>query len=152
MNAGLNARRKADREQIAAGFVAVAEKMGATIERRDEPAFRGWHGAEIRLGFTLNGVGASVCISDLHGGEDGLISWFNDYSCQPRPANGDYMALKTYRFERSFETAVGSQGSARPHHKATSGGTWDLLAARLQAGLRKARDGLAFIAEMESVS
>lgn len=152
MNAGFNARRAADREKIAAGFVAVAEKFGAAIERRNTTGTAGYCGAGIDMTFRLNGVGASVSIDNLHGGDYALISWFNDYSAQPRPANGEYMRLKTFNFDRGFVVAVGCEPCPRPHHKATSFGTWDLLAARLQAGLRKARDGLAFVAEMESVS
>lgn len=145
MEPGFNASRKADREKIAAGFVAVAEKLGAAITRRDETPTPGYCGEGIYLSFSLNGVGAQIDISDLHGGDYGLISWFNDYSAQPRPDNGEYWKLVTHRFERGFEVAVGSSSDARPHHKATSHGPWDILAARLQAGLRKARDGKAFI-------
>lgn len=146
MNPGFNARTKGDREKIAAGFIAVAEKFGATITRRDESPTAGYCGPAIYLAFALNGVGAQVDISDLHGGDYGLISWFNDYSAQ-KAQGTSYLTWKTHDFERAFETAVGSESHARPHHKATSSGTWDLLAARLQAGLRKARDGKAFMRE-----
>ena len=129
----MNASRKADREAIAASFKAVADKFGAEVLRRDEGPNLGYHGASIYLHFNLHGVGAQVSIDDLHGGEGGLISWFNT----------DYPARN---FTSGFNAAVGDQGMARPHHKATSSGYWDLLAARLQAGLRHAANKTAFIA------
>lgn len=132
MEPGFNASRKADREKIAAGFVAVAEKFGAAITRRDTDPNVGYCGAGIDMTFSLNGVGAMIDIDNLHGGDNALIHWYNT----------EYPVRK---FESGFTVAVGQIPIYAPHHKATSSGTWDLLAARLQAGLRKARDGKAFI-------
>ena len=75
----MNASRKKDREQIARNFITIAERCGATVERRDFPRKPGWYGAEIYLTFKLNGVAARLSISNLHGGERGLISWYNNY-------------------------------------------------------------------------
>ena len=70
----MNASRKKDRAAIARDFVAIAERFGAAIERREEPRNIGYCGAGICLQFSLNGVGATVSISDLHGGKEALVS------------------------------------------------------------------------------
>lgn len=130
----LTAGRKADRIKIAAEFRRVAEQFGAAVEQSDRTPTIGYSSAGISLSFSLNGVGAQVSVSDLHercGSDGGLISWYNT----------DYPAR---HFTGSFNSAVGEQGSARPHHKATSIGSWDVLAARLQAGFRHAVNWLAF--------
>jgi len=134
----LSARRKTDRERICNQFTAVARLMGAQVETRETPRHVGWSSAGIDMTFTLNGVGATVSIDDLHGGETGLLSWYNDYSDRSH---------KCRDFAPGFNVVVGEYGHPRPHHKATSHGSWDVLATRLQAGLRKARDGHAFIQE-----
>jgi hypothetical protein len=128
------ASRKAEREAIARYFLEIAEKFGATIERRDSPRNVGYCGPSIHLGIRLNGVGASLSIDDLHGGEYGLISWHN--------AGPEYGRDYSIR----FNTAVGEFTKLRPHHKATSGDCWGVLAARLQAGLRLASRNEAFTA------
>ena len=129
----LTMRRKADRESVARQFLDVAAKFGATVERRDEDASPGYSGAVISLSFTLNGVGAQVTISDLHerhGWPGGLISWFNT-------------EFPARLFASGFCAAIGDN-KGYPHHKATSSDRWDILAARMQAGLRHAAKGTAF--------
>jgi hypothetical protein len=130
----MKASRKADRIAIAAAFREVADKFGATVEQREESPNPGYCGAGIFMSFTLNGVGAQVSIDDLHerhGMAGALISWYNtDYPVRD--------------FAPGFNTAVGDNSHfSRPHHKATSIGSWDVLAARLQAGLRHAANGTA---------
>lgn len=127
--------RKEDREAIAACFVAIAEKHGAAIERRDEPRNPGYHGPSILFNFTLNGVGAMLNIDDLHGGNSALISWYSDYA-------GDY-GKPVRNYTSAFNVAVGDLLITRPHHKATSSGTWDRLARYLDAGLAMAAAGTA---------
>ena len=130
----ITARTKAGRAAIVASLVAVADKFGATVERRDESGLAGYNGGETSLTIRLNGVGALIGVSDLHerhGFNGALISWHNtEYPCR--------------YFSKRFNCAVGDSGSARPHHKATSCAEWDVLAARLQAGLRHAQAGTAF--------
>ena len=131
-----SARTKAGRAAIVASLLAVADKFGATVERRDEPAMRGY-GAETSLMIRLNGVGALIGVSDLHerhGFNGALISWHNTQ-------------YPVRYFSKGFNCAVGDSGSARPHHKATSSAEWDVLAARLQAGLRHAANNTAFNTE-----
>jgi len=144
----LKASRKADRQRIAAEFIRIAERFGATVTQRDEPPHPGYSGAQINLSFKLEGVGAQVSISDLHerhGSPGGLVSWYNEQ--EP----GEWQARRTAgldgvkHFAPGFNTAVGEMNGSRHHHKATSCGSWDLLAARLQAGLRKAASRTAFI-------
>ncbi len=132
MSAPLSARRKADRAKIAATFRAVAEKFGAGVEERQEPRNVGYSGAGVRLNIAWAGVGAMIDVDDLHGGDFALIHWFNT-------------AYPARHFSSAFNVAVGDLSHPRPHHKATSSGTWDMLAARLQAGLRHADKGTAFI-------
>jgi hypothetical protein len=127
---------KADRERIAASLIAAATKHGATVERCDEGRNVGYRGASIALTFRLNGVACQVSVDDLHGGFEGLAAWFNDYR------NGDWT---TRYFTFGFETVIG-QARARPHHKATSYDSWDVLAARISAEFRKAAKGEAFTA------
>jgi hypothetical protein len=133
----MKASRKADRLAITASFRAVADKFSATVKQREETPNPGCCGAGIFMSFALNGVGAQVSIDDLHerhGSDGGLISWFNTN-------------YPSRHFTSGFNVAVGEHGSARPHHKATSIGSWDMLAARLQAGLRHAANGTVFIEE-----
>jgi hypothetical protein len=133
----LNANRKADRIRLANLLQRLGEYYGATIERRDETATRGWCGQGIYLSFTLNGVGAQVSISNLHGGNHAIISWYNDYS-------GD-VGRKCRNFTGAFNAAVGDLAHGRPHHKATScPRDWFGLASRLSAGLSTALNGQAF--------
>jgi len=133
----LNASRKADRIRLANLLIGLGEYYGATIERRDQPANPGWRGQSIELMFKLNGVGATVTISNLHGGDHAIISWYNDYS-------GD-IGRKCHDFTGLFNIAVGDRGSMRPHHKATScPPDWFGLATSLSAGLSTARNGQAF--------
>lgn len=134
---GLNASRKADRKRIAAEFTRIAQNFDAEVTTTDEPANPGYSGQSIHLTARLNGVGVTCSIDNLHGGEEDLLAWFNDYR----------QGLAVRYFSPRFNTAVGEQGHGRPHHKATSGGSWDLLAARLQAGLRHAANGTAFVSE-----
>lgn len=138
MLADLNARRKADREAIAAVLVGIAERHGAKIERRDEPAFRGWHGQSIEFRFELNGVGASVDVNDLHGGDHDIISWYNEW-----PLDN----WQCHDFRSGFVLDV-KGGWQRPHHKATScPRDWQGVADALDAGLAHAAAGTAFIIE-----
>jgi hypothetical protein len=133
----MNASRKKDREQIARNFIAIGKRCGATVERRDFPRTAGYSGAGIDLAFKLNGVGAQLSISDLHGCERGLISWFNDYL--ERGA--------TRYFTPAFNAAVDCLVQPRPHHKATSYGFWTRLEILLLGGLSHAAAGTAFLAE-----
>lgn len=133
----MNASRKKDREQIARNFIAIAERCGATVERHDFPRSLGWRGASIDLTFRLNGVGAQLSVSDLHGGERGLISWYNEYL--ERGA--------TRYFTPAFNASVGDLGQFRPHHKATSGGSWSRLEMLLLGGLSHAAEKTAFLTE-----
>lgn len=130
----ISARNAKGRAAIVAQLLAVADKFGATVEQRDESAMAGY-GAETSLTIRLNGVGALIGVSDLHerhGFNGAIISWHNtNYPVR--------------YFSEGFNCAVGDSGSARPHHKATSSAEWDLLAARLQAGLRHAANGTAFL-------
>src|SRR6185312_12121045 len=98
----LNASRKADRIRLANLLIGLGEYYGATIERRDQPANPGWRGQSIELMFKLNGVGATVTISNLHGGDHAIISWYNDYS-------GD-IGRKCHDFTGLFNIAVGDRG------------------------------------------
>ena len=143
------ASTKAGRAAIVKQFLDVATKFGATVERRDESAHPGYSGAGTYLNFTLNGVGASVGVSDLHerhGQEGGLISWFNHQPPGEWSKRFARLGHGVHYFTPGFNAAVGEHGkSARPHHKATSCGSWDMLAARLQAGLRHAANGTAFL-------
>lgn len=137
-----SAKTAKGREAIAASLLSVADKFGATVERRDRPALSGYNGAEIILTIRLNGVGALIGVSDLHerhGFNGALISWHNDYQHHSG----------AWHFTKGFNCAVGEFGSARPHHKATTMAAWDILAARLQAGLRHAAQGTAFIESVE---
>ncbi len=134
----MNASRKKDREQIARNFIAIGERCGATVERRDFPRSAGYSGAGIDLAFKLNGVAAQMSISDLHGGERGLISWYNDY----------HEREGTRSFSGVFNCAVGDHSQwNRAHHKATSSGDWAKLKECLNAGLYHAAAGTAFLAE-----
>ncbi len=135
----MNASRKADRERVAAMLIAAVEKHGAKIERHDEPANPGYSGAGISLRFTLNGVGAMIDVDNLHGGYEALMSWHNAYDGKGGGETG--------YFSPSFNASVGELQHPRPHHKASSWGTWELLAARLSAGFRHAKEGTAFIKE-----
>jgi hypothetical protein len=132
------ASHKKDREAIAACFVAIAEKHGAAIERRDEPRTLGHCGAGIQLSFTLNGTGAMVSVNDLHGGDSALISWYPDY------VRGYCGPVRNYT--SAFNVAVGDLLKTWPHHKATSSGTWDQLARYLDAGLAMAAAGNSWAA------
>lgn len=133
----LNASRKADRIRLANLLQRLGEYYGATVERRDKEANPGWRGQSIDLTFSLNGVGAMVSISNLHGGDHAIISWYNDYS-------GD-VGRKCRDFTSTFNGAVGDLGHGRPHHKATTcPNSWSALAARLSAGLSTAVNGQAF--------
>lgn len=134
----LRASRKADRETIAAALIAIAEKHGATVTRRDDPPHKGWSGAGIALSFKLNGVGAMIDVDDLHerhGSAGGLLSWYND---------AHQIGSAVQKFSGRFNCAVGDMGQYRPHHKATTIGTWGMCAERLDAGLALAAAGEAF--------
>jgi hypothetical protein len=133
----MNASRKKDREQIARNINAIADRCGATVERRDFPRSAGYSGAGIDLSFKLNGVAARLSISDFHGGDRGLISWYNDYL--ERGA--------TRYFTPAFNAAVDCLAQPRPHHKATSYGSWTRLEILLIGGLSHAAAGTAFLAE-----
>lgn len=139
----LNASRKADRETIAKMLIFIGEKHGAKIERRESPANPGYCGQGIDLFFTLNGVGASVDIDNLFGGGHSLISWYNEWPIDYRPAPGRYCL----DFSGAFNSAVGENGYwSRPHHKATScPADWYSLAMFLDAGLSTAADHKAFL-------
>ena len=144
------ASTKAGRNAIAAQFRQIGLKFGAVItEREESPGYAS--GAGLSMQFSLGGVGAQLGISDLHerhGGEfaGGLISWYND---QPP---GEWHERRARYFTPGFNSAVGQNNTARPHHKATSCDTWEMLAARLQAGLRKASTGAAYLPDSEEES
>lgn len=132
---GLNASNKPGREALAQTFCAVAKLHGAMIERRDERAVPGFSGQGIHLAFAVGGVGASLSLSSLHGGDRGLISWHNDYGDGHRRAR-DFSSL--------FNAAVG-ECSGRRHHKATTCcNDWAGLAMALDRGLCSAARGEAF--------
>lgn len=131
----MNAARKKDREQIARNFIAIAERCGAKVERRDAGPNPGYRGASVGLRFTLNEVGASVSVDNLHGGGEALIHWHNDYS-ERGPARD---------FSPAFNCVVGDLTQPRPHHKATSGGSWARLEMMLLGGLSHAAAGTAFL-------
>jgi hypothetical protein len=134
----MNASRKKDREQIARNFIAIADRCGATVERRDFPRSAGYSGAGIDLAFKLNGVAAQLSISDFHDGDRGLISWYNDYL--ERGA--------TRYFTPAFNAATDAiQDMTYLHHKATSYGSWTRLEILLLGGLSHAAAGTAFLAE-----
>jgi hypothetical protein len=128
----LNAARKADREQIAMALKTIASARGASVELQHREGSRGYCGQGIDLRIACKGVGAHIGISDLHGGEWVLISWFND----THPSRD---------FTTAFQVAVRSGGNNRPHHKATSHPRdWYSLAMMLDAGLSLAARGEAF--------
>jgi hypothetical protein len=141
---GLGPNRKADRAKIAAGFVAVAEQLGAEIELRDEPANPGFHGAGIAIRGQLNGVGFMLDVDDLHerAGEIGsLLSWYNEAPWKRGEPVRD--------FSDAFAGAVKDLGwiLGRKHHKASSSGSWQQLLRRFAAGLEVAAAGQAFVKE-----
>ena len=80
-----------------------------------------------------------LSISNLHGGDGAIISWFNDHTADHR----DGIAFRTRYYSPRFNRDVGQAGG-RPHHKATSYGTWFGLAFSLDAGLYLAARGEAF--------
>lgn len=128
----LKASRKLDRELLASALLALAERQGAEVERRDTPRNPGYSGAGIDLKFELGGVGARVSIDDLHGGDHALISWFNT----------QYPARN---FTTRFCVCVGDHGQFKPHHKATScPADWFSLAMFLDGGLMLAAREQAF--------
>lgn len=127
----LNAGRKADREVLATAFETIARAHGATIERREDKPNPGFRGCEISLRIALNGVGAHVDFSDLHGGSQALIHWFNT----------EYPARD---LTQHFAVAVRAGGN-RSSHKATSfSDDWYGLAMAFDAGLQSAARGEAF--------
>jgi hypothetical protein len=131
---GKNAGRKVDREFIARALVALAEARGAEVERRDTTPTTGYCGAGIDLRFKLGGVGATVSIDNLHGGEWSLVSWYNT-------------VYPSRDFNPRFCACVGEPATGRPHHKATScPADWYSLAMMLDAGLCLAASDGAFIA------
>ena len=136
----MNAARKKDREAIAAIMIATATDLGATVERRDSERNPGYRGQSITLDFALNGVGAMLSIDDLHGGDEALISWYNAHY------DGAY---RVRNFTGAFTAGVGDF-NPRPHHKATSHGSWQWLQACLDAGFKLARDNMALTPDGES--
>lgn len=130
---GLSAKRKAEREKIAAAFEQVAAKHGAEFERENSPRFNGWHGPGIDITAKLNGVGGSLDIDDLHGGDGALISWYN----------ASYPARD---FSASFMCAAGDVCRG-PHHKASSHGDWQRMLRQFDAALAVVAEGRAFLAE-----
>lgn len=128
----LNASRKGDREALAFELVAIAQKHGATVERRDEPAHKGYSSATICLRISCKGVGAMIDIDNLHGGKISLISWYN-IEYPPRD------------FTPRFCRGVLDVGFKYTFHKATSfPGDWYSLAMALDGGLMLAARGEAF--------
>lgn len=126
------ASRKNDRVFLALALTQVATRHGASVERREEQATRGYCGQGIHLQFACKGVGAMIDINDLHGGNRALISWFGT----------DHKALN---FTSRFDTMVGGGNTGRAHHKATScPSDWYSLAMMLDAGLLLAARGEAF--------
>lgn len=146
----MNASRKKDREAIAALMIATATDLGATVERRDEPRNPGFRGQSITLDFALNGVGALLSINDLYGGDGGLISWYNVREYSP-PEEGYPFGRPTpvCNFSPDFNAGVGSF-QPRPHHKATSQGSWQWLQVCLDTGFKLARDNMALTPAGES--
>ena len=128
----LNASRKADRAHIAHELRTIADKYGAICREQEKPASAGYCGQSIHMLFTLNGVGAMLDISNIHGGTYALVHWYNEL-----PRNTRY-------FSPAF--AIGVMASiGRPHHKATSHPrTWFELALCLDRGLSLAASGEAF--------
>lgn len=125
-----NAARKRDRQLISGYFLQAAHDYGATVEAKEEPRNPGFRGGSIRLRFELNGVGASMSIDDLHGGKDGLISFYN----------ADFPSAD---FSPAFHGAVRNfPGIAK--HKATAVGEWGILLDRFRAALAIAKEGAAF--------
>lgn len=129
---GFSARRKADREALVLAITAIIQVRGGTVERREKTPTPGYSGAGIDLSISLNGVGAMIGISDLHGGGFALISWHNT-------------EYPSRNFTSTFCVKVGEFGNHRPHHKATSHPRdWYSLAMFLDAGLYLAARGEAF--------
>lgn len=127
-----SARRKADREFLARVIVALMSRHDAIVERRDEPRNPGYSGASIVLKFSLNGVGATFDIDDLHGGDWAIIDWYNT-------------GHPVRNFSPRFHVVTGNKPPHRPHHKATSiPHNWYSLAMMLDAGLCLAARGDAF--------
>ena len=123
----LKASRKLDRELLASALLALAERQGAEVERRDTPRNPGYSGAGIDLKFELGGVGARASIVD-----HALISWFNTQ-------------YPSRNFTTRFCVCVGDLGQFKPHHKATScPADWFSLAMFLEGGLMLAARGEAF--------
>jgi len=117
------ASRKADREFIASALIDIVSRHGAEVMRRDEPSQIGI-GASIYLKFSLFGVGASLHVDKLHGGDHALIAWHNT----------SYPACN---FTARFCDIVGETGiGSRRFHKATScPSDWYSLAMMLDGGL-----------------
>lgn len=149
--APLRAGNKAGREAIARILIAIGELHGATVERKDEPRHAGYHSGEIDLTFTLGGVGANIGVSDLHerhGSQGAMISWYNHRELSAptteRPL-GDWLT-PSRKFSGVFTLAVKAYSTwPGPHHKATTVGDWQRLADCLDAGLRCAAEGCAFL-------
>lgn len=128
----LRASRQHDRTLIADHLTELATVHGASVERTHSNGTPGYCGQGIDLRIECKGVGAMVDISDLHGGEWVLISW---YGTEHRGRN----------FTSAFSLAVRDGGNGRPHHKATSHPRdWSSLAKMLDGGLMLAARGEAF--------
>lgn len=128
MNAA-RAGRKADRQYLASVLIGIAEKHRATVERIETERNPGYCGQGIDLRISLNGVGASISIDDLHGGYHSIISWYN-------------AKYPSRHFLSRFNCAVGDLHQYRPHHKATSCPSgWYSLAMFLDSGLCLAASG-----------
>lgn len=141
---GHDASRKTDREVLALALETIATAHGAKVVRQEKTRNPGWRGAGIDLRITLNGVGALIDVSNIHGGRYALIHWHNDYELG-RPSG-----LICRDFTSGFASAVRAFGG-RSSHKATTGGSdWFTLATALDAGLCLAVRGEAF--EISSAS
>lgn len=132
---GLNAGRKVDREQLALALDAIATVHGAKIERRDDRPNPGYRGCSIYLRITLNGVGASVSLDNLHGGSLALIHWYNDYGDGGRECRD---------LTSRFASAVRASSGRSPHKATSCCDDWHALATALDRGLCLAARGEAF--------
>lgn len=127
-------RTKKGRESVYALFVPLFEKHGVVWERTDEPPSPGYSGASIHIDAHLSGVGFMVDIDSMFAkGTEGMVSWFNKI-------------YPVRNFSHAFNVAVGETQIMRPHHKATTFGSWSKVIERVDRGLALAKSDSAFVA------